>query len=636
MFCIKPLFAGTPEDRGDGKTEVLIPNYVKTPTYRPRTWVFMGISVVVAVLMTGWRDPQPLGVYRSVVQRLVFMVTGEHSVSAGYSNAIQASSQFFAVATLLGMAVVVRATPGRRALILAHIPAYLVMTALAQTLLIAIGMGTDWPIGPYGIEATLLNLLIGGVVTLRATFTTFILPGPTSVPNRRPIWIWDSIITLCCLLIGGVVVVGAYALIARHDMATSTWQVFVPLYAMSLYYVVSFVPLFIMYKLNGKPPGPTAERPPVDVIVPAYNEEENLARLMRSLDVAARKYGGPVRVVISNDGSTDSTEQIARAEIEKFRYARGEVLNGKNGKQARALNRAIAVTESDIIVRIDADCVMGEDALVYAITWFQDPEIGCVGAGMMPRTDTVTWFHRMRAMETLFQFRFARPAQNVVDGVNCIPGTFTAFRRAPAVESGGFPSGMNGEDTDLTMNIGRLGYRSVVDPRVRSYEDVPRSLGEFLEQRTRWSRAGIHVFARHSLFRSGSGGPRVWYWTLRRGFMWFSMEVGLISPLLALQLAISHPSYRQGLLSFLILKMIAAALPLAISIPLAVKAGLWKNVLWLPTWFIFAFVRKIAALESFISLPTRPVPAVAEVLNLSTARRTTRSVPELSGSAVGS
>ena len=52
--------------------------------------------------------------------------------------------------------------------------------------------------------------------------------------------------------------------------------------------------------------------PPVDVIVPAYNEEDNIARLLRSIDVAAARYGGPVRVVVSNDGSSDRTEQIAR------------------------------------------------------------------------------------------------------------------------------------------------------------------------------------------------------------------------------------------------------------------------------------------------------------------------------------
>ena len=57
----------------------------------------------------------------------------------------------------------------------------------------------------------------------------------------------------------------------------------------------------------------------------------------------------------------------------------------------------------------------------------------------------MTWFHRMRALETLFQFRFARLGQSTVDGIVVIPGTFTAFRRGPAVTAGGFPTGITGK-----------------------------------------------------------------------------------------------------------------------------------------------------------------------------------------------
>ena len=154
---------------------------------------------------------------------------------------------------------------------------------------------------------------------------------------------------------------------------------------------------------------------------------------------------------------------------------REEILNAPNGGQAAALNRGIEITSADVIIRIDADCVMGEDALVYAMPWFADPQIGSVGAVEMPRTDTVTWFSRLRTLEVLFQFGIARVAENTVDGIVVIPGTFAAFRRAPTETAGGFPIGMNGEDCDLTMQIGRLGYRVVVDPRIISHEDVPRS-----------------------------------------------------------------------------------------------------------------------------------------------------------------
>jgi cellulose synthase/poly-beta-1,6-N-acetylglucosamine synthase-like glycosyltransferase len=254
---------------------------------------------------------------------------------------------------------------------------------------------------------------------------------------------------------------------------------------------------------------------------------------------------------------------------------------------------------------------MGADALAYVVPWFRDPEIGCVGAMEEPRTDTVTWFHRLRTLETLFQFRFLRLGQSLVDGIVVIPGTFTAFRRAPVSEVGGIVMGMNGEDSDITMQIGRVGYRVVVDTRVRCYEDVPRSVGEFLEQRTRWARAGFHVYARHVPLRSGLAGPRVWFWTVRRGFSWFSLQAGLVAPIFMFELVLTNPTYRQNLSTLVLLWAAGGAIPLVISLPLAIKYRHWQSIGWIPTWFAYAFLRRLATLEAAISLPTRAVPVPA-------------------------
>jgi cellulose synthase/poly-beta-1,6-N-acetylglucosamine synthase-like glycosyltransferase len=171
---------------------------------------------------------------------------------------------------------------------------------------------------------------------------------------------------------------------------------------------------------------------------------------------------------------------------------------------------------------------------------------------------------------------------------------------------------MNGEDADLTMQIGRRGYRVVVDPRIRTYEDVPRSPGEFVEQRTRWARAGFHVFARHVPLRSGWAGPRVWFWTLRRGFSWFSLQAGLVAPIFMLELVLTNPGYRQNIVTLSLLYAVGGAVALVISVPFAARYRHWRSIAWAPTWFAYAFLRRLATLEAVISLPTRPLPAMAQ------------------------
>jgi cellulose synthase/poly-beta-1,6-N-acetylglucosamine synthase-like glycosyltransferase len=607
-YCLQPLFIGSVEDEGDGRTTVHIPPYMRTPARRPRTWGFYGVSALLTAIFIGLEAPAA-SAFAALVGRLAVQLSDDPTGVAGFVTRLHPASQVLVVSYIVGLAVVARASLGRRVAIAAHVALYIVMTALAQALMIAIGLATGWPVGPFAIEATLVNLLVGGLVVLRVTWTTFILPKPTVVPNRRPRWLWDSILTWCAIIVVIAVLVVCYAFLSQPQEAESVLRVLVPMYALTVTFLLLFVPLALLGRLDRFLPLPGDDRPPVDVIVPAYNEEDNLARLIRSIDVAAQRYGGRVRLVVSNDGSVDTTEEIARQEIARLRFVQGEILSAPNGGQAAALNRGLAITDAEICVRIDADCVMGRDALVFSVPWFRDPYIGTVGAMMMPRTDTVTWFHRLRALETLFQFRFVRRAQSAVDAILVIPGTFTAFRRQPAMAAGGFPTGMNGEDADLTMQIGRLGYRGVVDPRVTSFEDVPRSAEEFLEQRTRWARAGIHVFARHNPFCVGSAGPRVWFWTLRRSFSWFSIQAGLVAPIYIGQLTLTHPTYRRTIVTVAVLYLLAGALAAVVALPLAVRYRQWRSILWMPTWFVYAFLRRLAMLEAVVSLPTRPLLA---------------------------
>lgn len=48
-----------------------------------------------------------------------------------------------------------------------------------------------------------------------------------------------------------------------------------------------------------------------------------------------------------------------------------------------------------------------------------------------------------------------------------MPGVLASYRRELLVALGGFGEGFNGEDADITVRIGRLGYRIVNDPRIR-------------------------------------------------------------------------------------------------------------------------------------------------------------------------
>jgi hypothetical protein len=107
---------------------------------------------------------------------------------------------------------------------------------------------------------------------------------------------------------------------------------------------------------------------------------------------------------------------------------------------------------------------------------------------------------------------------------------------------------------------------------------------------------------------------------MRRGFSWFSLQTGLVAPILMLELALTHPSYRQNLATLALVYLAAGAVPVLISLPFAVRQRQWRSLPWVPTWVAYAFLRRLGTLEAAITLPVRPLPVAARARSVLRAR----------------
>ena len=55
--CVLPVYADSTDDLGNGMSSVIIPRYVPTPRFRPRTWAFLGIAAIGGLVFVGWQRP---------------------------------------------------------------------------------------------------------------------------------------------------------------------------------------------------------------------------------------------------------------------------------------------------------------------------------------------------------------------------------------------------------------------------------------------------------------------------------------------------------------------------------------------------------------------------------------------------
>jgi glycosyltransferase involved in cell wall biosynthesis len=99
----------------------------------------------------------------------------------------------------------------------------------------------------------------------------------------------------------------------------------------------------------------SAADPRVSVIMAAYNEQDFVAEAIES--VLAQGFGD-YEVIVSDDGSTDATVEIAKSfaerDPERIKVLRGEQNQGK----PFALNRALAIARGELIAWLDGDDVM--------------------------------------------------------------------------------------------------------------------------------------------------------------------------------------------------------------------------------------------------------------------------------------
>ena len=214
-------------------------------------------------------------------------------------------------------------------------------------------------------------------------------------------------------------------------------------------------------------------------------------------------------------------------------------------------------------------------------------------------------FPHMRLFEELKQFGFNHRTLQQVDGVNVVPGVFTGFRHEVAVWLGGFTVGMNGEDGDFTLRFSRLGYHSVLDPKVVVFEDVPPTYMEIREQRIRWFRAVHHNNARHGPYRAGFATPKVWYSQERQFFSRTFSPARLALPVFLLLTAIFEGSYRNVILLFVGGYFFFTLVFMIFQTFLTVGYKQGRHL----GWFLLAPVAGAAdhlSVESWISMPGRP------------------------------
>ncbi len=178
------------------------------------------------------------------------------------------------------------------------------------------------------------------------------------------------------------------------------------------------------------PKKPSAPMPRLSVVVPVYNESENVGLL--ASEIAAALDGTPHEMIFINDASTDDTEMVLK-ELKTVYPALRVLSHRDNAGQSRAVRTGILAAKGPVIATLDGD---GQNdpadipALFIQLTRKDGPEnLALVGGRRAKRKDT--WAKR-------FASRFGNGVRKKLlkdnaDDTGCGLKVFTreAFLRLP-------------------------------------------------------------------------------------------------------------------------------------------------------------------------------------------------------------
>ena len=238
-------------------------------------------------------------------------------------------------------------------------------------------------------------------------------------------------------------------------------------------------------------------QPTVSVLMPCFNEGKTVYETIES--ISKSNYPNEKFEVIAQDDCSvdDSYDWMLKAQRDfaniRIRVGR----NATNSGKARSVCNALQLSEADMVISIDSDCIFHPDAIRELAACFSEPKIGSVGGRVGVRNPNESTITAIQTFIYYAAFQVYKVPENWTRSVGCISGCLFAIRREllleiePKIRSRhwfGIPVNQ-GEDRFLTHQTLLRGYGTYINNDALCWTTVPSTLTNLFKQQLRWRRS---------------------------------------------------------------------------------------------------------------------------------------------------
>lgn len=258
-------------------------------------------------------------------------------------------------------------------------------------------------------------------------------------------------------------------------------------YLLSLFFAIFWFLVLIDKKAKPKA-GKLKKYPLVSIVIPAYNEERNIAATLKSL-TELNYPKNRLEIIVVNDGSTDNTKSIVEEFISDNKTRNIRLINKKNQGKGAALNDGLAASKGKFFVCLDADSIATSDALEKIIPNFTNERIAVVLPLLKVSRPKNLW-QKMQWLEYIVNM-FYKKLMSGLDCVHVSPGPFSVYRADVLKKVGGFDENNLTEDLEITLRLQSKNYRIVQLLDAEVFTIAPKTFKELYRQRNRWYKGSI-------------------------------------------------------------------------------------------------------------------------------------------------
>lgn len=390
------------------------------------------------------------------------------------------------------------------------------------------------------------------------------------------------------------------------------------------WFVGAFCYTFLFkYRQKGWTDIPTEIEPFITVMIPAHNEEivieDTIEYLMNKLNYTNYE------ILVTDDGSTDSTPEILARLMEKYDNLRVVRIEKNKGK-AHAFNIGVHFAKGELILSNDADTVPEPDALWKYVNYFINPESRNIAAvtSNMDVQNRSTLVGKSQTVEFSSIVGIIKRTQASAFGIiYAYSGANTMYRKDALIDVGLFRQDRATEDISIAWDHQFEGWLSIFAADIIFFMEVPETMNMLYKQRKRWAKGGTEVWltnfrrvVAHPFKNIGRTSLCIdqtlsIFWTF---FFWISSLLFVLKISYHIYLGDKHDVLFMIAVAFVFVcfEMLAGALQLLAALAIDDKGKKMKYFLFAPLYLLFYWMMNaITILMTFI-------PAVKTILGFGT------------------